>query len=122
MSRALLTTLRRSFFTSKEAIVADYNTLENNTIPCSFKMEKNLNDSLYAGVALDHSQQRVIRTINERKNIVIHGPPGTGKSKTLTAAITYILSKGQTCLVVCEKKTAIDVLYENLGELGFNDY
>lgn len=107
---------------SKEAIVADYSTLENNTIPCSFKMEKNLNDSLYAGVALDHSQQRVIRTINERKNIVIHGPPGTGKSKTLTAAITYILSKGQTCLVVCEKKTAIDVLYENLAELGFNDY
>jgi len=107
---------------SKEAIVADYNTLETETIPCAFSMEKNLNDSLYAGVALDHSQQRVIRTINRGKDIVIHGPPGTGKSKTLTATISYILSKGQTCLVVCEKKTAIDVLYENLTELGFQEY
>ena len=107
---------------SKEAIVADLNTLETETIPCAFSMEKNLNDSLYTGVALDHSQQRVIRTINKGKNIVIHGPPGTGKSKTLTATISYILSKGQTCLVVCEKKTAIDVLYENLTELGFKEY
>ena len=110
------------YVSSKESIISDYSTLEQKSIPCHFEMKQNLNDSLYTGVALDHSQQRVIRTLNKNANTVIHGPPGTGKSKTLTAIISYILSKGQTCLIVCEKKTAIDVLNENLSKIGFDEF
>ena len=110
------------YASSKESIISDYTQLERKAITCHFQMTQNLNDTLYTGVPLDHSQQRVIRTLRKGRNTVIHGPPGTGKSKTLTAIISYILSKGQSCLIVCEKKTAIDVLYENLSELGFEEF
>lgn len=107
---------------SKESLLADYSKLEEKPLPCHFTFPKDQNHSLFAGLALDHSQQRVIRSINQKKNIVIHGPPGTGKSKTLTASIVYLLSKGYCCLIVCEKKTAIDVLYQNMKSLALDTF
>lgn len=107
---------------SKESLLADYSKLEEKPLTCHFTFPKDQNHSLFAGLALDHSQQRVIRSINQKKNIVIHGPPGTGKSNTLTASIVYLLSKGYSCLIVCEKKTAIDVLYENMKSLALDSF
>ena len=107
---------------SKESLISDYVILEQTNLTCHFDFPKDNNETLFTGVSLDHSQQRVIRSINQKKNIVINGPPGTGKSKTLTASIVYLLSKGYTCLVVCEKKTAMDVLYENMESLNLQDF
>ena len=47
---------------------------------------------------------------------------GTGKSKTITAVLNYALSKGQKCLMVSEKKTAMEVIYQNLNRLGISEY
>ena len=107
---------------SKESLLTDYSKLDEKALPCHFTFPKDQNHSLFSGLSLDHSQQRVIRSINQKKNIVIHGPPGTGKSNTLTASIVYMLSKGYSCLIVCEKKTAIDVLYENMKSLALESF
>ena len=107
---------------SKEPIIADFLHLEDEIISCNFKPKKNINPTHFSGLELDHSQQGVIRSLSKGKNSIIHGPPGTGKSKTITAVLHYALSKGQNCLLVCEKKTAMDVIYENLIQLGLSDY
>ena len=114
---------------SKAPIIKDYKSILNSLNSEAFDIFKSKNkqetdpeSTVFSGVKLDHSQQKVIRSMQLDRDIVIHGPPGTGKSKTLTGTIVYALSQGKTCLVICEKKTAIDVIYNNLAELGFAEF
>lgn len=75
----------------------------------------------YPSVDTDPSQQRLLNRLSEGHNIIIQGPPGTGKSQTLTAMLTNNLANGARTLVVCEKKTALDVLQQNLEALGLGE-
>jgi DNA polymerase III delta prime subunit len=65
-------------------------------------------------ITLDPSQENVLFQLKDTNKIIIQGPPGTGKSQSLTALITQALLNKQKVLVVCEKRTAMDVLYNNL--------
>jgi DNA polymerase III delta prime subunit len=69
----------------------------------------------------DPSQQQLLHSLGRGENLVIQGPPGTGKSQTLTGIISNVISNGGRCLVVCEKKTAMDVLLNNLKQLGLGE-
>ncbi|MGL5204775.1 MAG: AAA domain-containing protein, partial [Metamycoplasmataceae bacterium] len=50
-------------------------------------------------------------------NTIIHGPPGTGKSETISNIIANIIMNNNTALMVSEKKAALDVLLDRLGPL-----
>ena len=100
------------YIDAKESLMQDYKQLMEETIPVHFSKPMLGKNKVFSGLLLDHSQQSVIRAMNTEKKILIHGPPGTGKSMTLTAALLYSLSKGQHCLVVCEKITAMDVIFQ----------
>ncbi|MDY0209794.1 MAG: AAA domain-containing protein [Acholeplasma sp.] len=63
---------------------------------------------------LNYSQEKVIEALNKEKKIVIWGPPGTGKSQTITSLIANAVLKGENVLVVSEKKVALDVIYSRL--------
>lgn len=65
----------------------------------------------------DPSQNGVLRSLTVSKNIVIQGPPGTGKSQTLTAIVTSAIAQQKKVLIVCEKRTALEVLKDNLIKL-----
>ncbi|HPE40484.1 MAG TPA: AAA domain-containing protein [Bacteroidales bacterium] len=74
--------------------------------------------SFFASVELDPSQQCVIHSMAQTDRIIIHGPPGTGKSQSLTAVISNAAAEGKKVLVVCQKRTALDVIYNNLKDVG----
>ncbi|MFG1344604.1 DUF3320 domain-containing protein [Xanthobacter autotrophicus DSM 431] len=54
----------------------------------------------------------------EGHDMVIVGPPGTGKSQTIANMIAHCLAVGKTVLFVAEKSAALDVVYRRLREHG----
>ena len=66
----------------------------------------------------DPCQVRAVRLARECPALVVHGPPGTGKSQTITNMIGDHLARGQRVLLVCDKRTALDVVRYRLDALG----
>jgi hypothetical protein len=64
------------------------------------------------------------RQVNCRqtKNLVIEGPPGTGKSQTITNLIAATLAQGKRVLFVAEKLAALEVVKRRLDHAGLGDF
>ena len=83
------------------------------------EMEKHLfPDKLYCPMSADSSQMTAVLYSELGKSFVLHGPPGTGKSQTITNIIADNLAKGRRVLFVSEKKAALDVVYRRLASIG----
>jgi very-short-patch-repair endonuclease/DNA polymerase III delta prime subunit len=72
-------------------------------------------DEDYTIVDADGSQIQAIRKIVSGDHMVIHGPPGTGKSQTIANIISNLLARQKKVLFVCEKQVALDVVYKRLS-------
>lgn len=70
----------------------------------------------------DHSQLRAIAYARDGLDLVIDGPPGTGKSQTITNIIADSLARGKKVLFVSEKVAALEVVRKRLAEVGLADY
>lgn len=70
----------------------------------------------------DASQFSAIADVMAGRTLVIEGPPGTGKSQTITNMIANALYAGKRVLFVAEKKVALDVVYTRLAEAGLKPY
>jgi hypothetical protein len=66
----------------------------------------------------DPCQSRAVRLARACRGLVVHGPPGTGKSQTITNVIGDHLARGERVLMVCDKRTALDVVMNRLEHLG----
>ena len=75
-------------------------------------------ESEFAVLDADSSQQRAIASVLAGQSRVIHGPPGTGKSQTITNLITSLAATGRRVLFVAEKKAALDVVKRRLEQVG----
>lgn len=83
------------------------------------EVETHLNpDKLYCPMSADSSQMTAVLYSELGKSFVLHGPPGTGKSQTITNIIADNLAKGKRILFVSEKKAALDVVYKRLSSIG----
>lgn len=69
-------------------------------------------------ISADSSQLMAIAAAGEGRSIVLHGPPGTGKSQTITNIIAHTLGQGKTVLFVAEKMAALSVVQRRLEQIG----
>ncbi len=70
----------------------------------------------------DESQWAAIALSQKDKSFVLHGPPGTGKSQTITNMIANALYEGKRILFVAEKQAALSVVKKRLDALGLGDF
>ncbi len=73
-------------------------------------------------VDADSSQQAAIVAAKQGRSLVIEGPPGTGKSQTITNIIAECLAEGKTVLFVAEKAAALEVVKSRLERVGLGDF
>lgn len=108
------------FKTQKQSIINDSDKLLEEFEDFDFEdfVSEPFRTSLNTSVLTDPSQEEILSSLEQKEYKIIQGPPGTGKSQSLTAIITNALENGGKILVVCEKKTALDVIYQNLKQIG----
>ncbi|MEZ0390515.1 MAG: AAA domain-containing protein [Verrucomicrobium sp.] len=71
--------------------------------------------------AADPCQAAAVLASREARALVVHGPPGTGKSQTITNMIADHLARRERVLFVCDKRTALDVVKHRLDAAGLGD-
>lgn len=72
-------------------------------------------------VDADSSQAVAIAEAANGRTLVVKGPPGTGKSQTITNIIAATVAKGRSVLFVAEKMAALDVVHRRLQQAGLGD-
>lgn len=93
-------------------VFSDWDTLDARFSP----------KDLLTPLPVDASQMRALSLVDEGRDLVIDGPPGTGKSQTITNLIAHALGKGKRVLFVSEKSTALSVVHDRLEELGLGPF
>ena len=76
----------------------------------------------YLVLDADSSQEFAINAALKGQNLVIEGPPGTGKSQTITNLISSFIAQGKSVLFVAEKRAAIDAVKKRINKVGLEDY
>ena len=79
-------------------------------------------DDTFLPVPVDASQLHAVKMAANDISFVLHGPPGTGKSQTITAMIANAMCKGKTVLFVAEKRAALEVVQKRLSQLGIENF
>ncbi len=72
----------------------------------------------YSVLDADSSQRGAIGAVLAGRSLVIHGPPGTGKSQTIANLIATLVARGRKVLFVAEKRAAIDAVLSRLKGVG----
>lgn len=68
---------------------------------------------------LNASQEEAVREVLASRDVlVVHGPPGTGKTTTLVEAVCEVLRREPQVLVCAQSNTAVDWIAEQLADRG----
>lgn len=78
-------------------------------------------ESVFQVLEADSSQQVVIEAAKAGLSFVVQGPPGTGKSQTIVNIIAELIGAKKRVLLVSEKETALEVVFNRLKDCGLED-
>ncbi|MCS6290683.1 MAG: DUF4011 domain-containing protein [Nitrospira sp.] len=84
--------------------------------------ERHAPESLLAPLLADSSQLNALSRAGAGHDFALEGPPGTGKSQTITNLIAHFLGHGKTVLFVSEKMAALDVVERRLKNIGLGPF
>lgn len=84
--------------------------------------EKHHPANIVLPISADSSQLEAIAESMTDKSFVLHGPPGTGKSQTITNIISNALYNGKKVLFVAEKMAALSVVRDRLEKIGIGSF
>lgn len=87
-----------------------------------FKDRNDEKPVLHNVIDADASQNRAVLASKQGESFVLEGPPGTGKSQTITNIIADALYDGKRVLFVSEKKAALDVVLHKLQQVHLDDF
>jgi len=73
-------------------------------------------------IPADDSQQDAIELALNGTSFRLEGPPGTGKSQTITNLLASCLAYKKKILFVAEKQTALDAVKKRLDACGLGDF
>lgn len=69
----------------------------------------------------DSSQSYVVNAVAAGRSLVVEGPPGTGKSQTISNLIATLAAQGKSVLFVAEKRAAIEAVAKRLEQVGLGE-
>ena len=73
----------------------------------------------YTNGSLNKSQQTAVQAMLSNEDVlIIHGPPGTGKTTTLVAGIRALVQRGEKVLVAAPSNAAVDHIARELLRQG----
>lgn len=88
----------------------------------SYFLNKVKEEQTYTPFLMDAYQENAIKAVKRGNSIVVQGPPGTGKSQMISNLIADYIARGKSVLVVCQKRAALDVVYNRLSEKKLDDF
>ncbi len=74
--------------------------------------------SFFDGALEDAQRDAVALAVRALDVALVHGPPGTGKTRTLVEVVRRCLARGERVLVTAASNTAVDNLAERLVDAG----
>lgn len=84
--------------------------------------EKIMPADMAVPMSADSSQLAAVYEASLGRSFVLHGPPGTGKSQTITNMIANALFQGKSVLFVAEKMAALSVVQKRLAKIGLDPF
>jgi very-short-patch-repair endonuclease len=71
---------------------------------------------------VDSSQLEALTYVAAGRDLVMHGPPGTGKSQTISNLIADAIGRGKKVLFVSAKMAALNIVYDRLAQKGLGRF